>query len=139
MTDQERTMANVTKQMSVLFPVVIFWLSLNFPQGLALYWVTGTLFMVLQQYHLVGWGSLKVPAWFPGAGRITALSYPVAPRAAPATAKAAVVPDGNGSRPARARSGAKSSTVPATTPIAAGAVNAPPARPPKRRTNKRRR
>src|SRR5450759_4533094 len=61
MTDQERTMTNVTKQMSVLFPVIIFWLSLNFPQGLALYWVTGTLFLVLQQYHLVGWGSLKVP------------------------------------------------------------------------------
>ena len=69
-------MSNVTKQMSVLFPVIIFVLSLNFPQGLALYWVTGTLFMVLQQYHLVGWGSLKVPAWFPGAGRVTALSYP---------------------------------------------------------------
>jgi YidC/Oxa1 family membrane protein insertase len=139
MTDQERTMANVTRQMSVIFPVVIFWLSLNFPQGLALYWVTGTLFMVLQQYHLVGWGSLKVPAWFPGASRVTALSYPVAPKAPPATARAAMVPDGNGSRPARARSGRKAPAVPATTPIAAGAVNAPPARPPKRRNNKRRR
>ena len=64
-------MANVTRQMSVIFPVIIFWLSLNFPQGLALYWVTGTLFMVLQQYHLVGWGSLKVPAWFPGAGLVS--------------------------------------------------------------------
>jgi YidC/Oxa1 family membrane protein insertase len=138
MTDQERTMTNVTKQMSIIFPVVIFWLSLNFPQGLALYWVTGTLFMVLQQYHLVGWGSLKVPAWFPGAGRVTALSYPKSsPTTLPAT-RAAVVSAGNGRRPASGRGG-KTSSVPATTPIAAGAVNAPPARPPKRRNNKRRR
>jgi YidC/Oxa1 family membrane protein insertase len=144
MTDQERTMTNVTKQMSVIFPVIIFWLSLNFPQGLALYWVTGTLFMVLQQYHLVGWGSLKVPSWFPGAGRVTALSYPThtAPPAAAAAAKAtnaALVGDGNGSKPVRGRGGGRATSVPATTPLATGAVNAPPARIPKRRNNKRRR
>ncbi len=123
MTDQERTMGNVTKQMSVIFPMIIFVLSLNFPQGLALYWVTGTLFMVLQQYHLVGWGSLKVPAWFPGANRVTALSYPkhVPPTTAAAT-KAAIVPDGNGRRPARRRSGPAASSgkapdQPAATPV----------------------
>jgi YidC/Oxa1 family membrane protein insertase len=145
MTDQERTMGNVTKQMSIIFPVIIFVLSLNFPQGLALYWVTGTLFMVLQQYHLVGWGSLKVPAWFPGAGRVTALSYPRAPvaSASAASVKAAIVPDGNGSRPAtrRRRGGSAGSapSVPAPAPVVTGAVNAPPARVPKRRNNKRRR
>jgi YidC/Oxa1 family membrane protein insertase len=152
MTDQERTMGNVTKQMSIIFPVIIFVLSLNFPQGLALYWVTGTLFMVLQQYHLVGWGALKVPAWFPGANRVTALSYPkhTATTATPAT-KAAIVPDGNGARPARKRGGAARAAAakstngkaaagePPPTPVATGAVNAPPARIPKRRTNKRRR
>jgi YidC/Oxa1 family membrane protein insertase len=147
MTDQERTMGNVTKQMSVIFPIIIFVLSLNFPQGLALYWVTGTLFMVLQQYHLVGWGSLKVPAWFPGANRVTPLSYPkhTPSTAVPAT-KAAIVSDGNGSRPARKRPGAavksppaKGATEATATPVATGAVNAPPARIPKKRTNKRRR
>jgi YidC/Oxa1 family membrane protein insertase len=139
MTDQERTMANVTKQMSVLFPVIIFVLSLNFPQGLALYWVTGTLFMVLQQYHLVGWGALKVPSWVPGAHRTTALSYPKPQPGQPAAAtarrpatKAAIVPDGNGSK--RATDGR-----PAAPALATGAVNAPPARVPKRRNNKRRR
>jgi YidC/Oxa1 family membrane protein insertase len=136
MTDQERTMTNVTRQMSVIFPIVILWLSLNFPQGLALYWVTGTLFMVLQQFHLVGWGSLKVPAWFPGAGRVTALSYPTAPLQRPTAPKAAVVPDGNGSRPARR---GRATETPAAASVAAGAVNAPPARPPKRRNHKRRR
>jgi YidC/Oxa1 family membrane protein insertase len=136
MTDQERTMTNVTRQMSIIFPLVIFWLSLNFPQGLALYWVTGTLFMVLQQFHLVGWGSLKVPAWFPGATRVTALSYPTAPPPRPTATRAAVAPDGNGARPARR---GKASAAPAPAPVAAGAVNAPPPRPPKRRNNKRRR
>jgi YidC/Oxa1 family membrane protein insertase len=139
MTDQERTMANVTKQMSIIFPLVIFWLSLNFPQGLALYWVTGTLFMVLQQFHLVGWGSLKVPAWFPGAGRVTALSYSRQPVPQPAAAtRAAVVPDSNGAAP-RPRSRRTQPEAAAAAPVAAGAVNAPPARPPKRRNNKRRR
>ncbi|MGH7723608.1 MAG: YidC/Oxa1 family membrane protein insertase, partial [Candidatus Dormibacteria bacterium] len=100
MTDQERTMGNVTKQMSIIFPLVIFWLSLSFPQGLALYWVTGTMFMVLQQYHLVGWGSLRIPDWFPGAGRTTPLSYPKpAPVAQPSKAvasQAGVLADSNG-------------------------------------------
>jgi YidC/Oxa1 family membrane protein insertase len=147
MTDQERTMSNVTKQMSVIFPVIIFVLSLNFPQGLALYWVTGTLFMVLQQYHLVGWGSLKVPAWVPGAHRTTALSYPKHEPGTPAASgapgpatKAAVVPDGNGSRPGtKPRRKPAADGRPAPAALATGAVNAPPARVPKRRNNKRRR
>jgi YidC/Oxa1 family membrane protein insertase len=136
MSDQERTMANVTKQMSIVFPALIFVFSLNFPQGLALYWVTGTLFMVLQQYHLVGWGSLKVPTWWPGAHRVTALSHPkYEPAGSPAqkatAAKAALVPTGNGSKPVAATA--------SSAPVTTGAVNAPPARTPKKRTNKRRR
>jgi len=79
MSDQERSMQNVTRQMSFIFPVMIFVFSFLFPQGLAIYWVTGTMFMVAQQYHLLGWGGLKVPAWFPGAGRVTALSIPRTP------------------------------------------------------------
>ena len=78
LTDQERSMQNISRQMSILFPGMIFIFGLLLPQGLALYWVTGTLFMVLQQYHLVGWGALKVPAWWPGANRTTPLSYPKA-------------------------------------------------------------
>jgi YidC/Oxa1 family membrane protein insertase len=61
MTDQERSMQGVTKQMSFIFPVMIFVFSFLFPQGLAIYWVTGTMFMVAQQYHLLGWNGLVVP------------------------------------------------------------------------------
>lgn len=141
MTDQERTMANVTKQMSVIFPVVIFWLSLNFPQGLALYWVTGTFFMVMQQYHLVGWGSLTVPAWLPGAQRTTALSYPRPEMPKGMVTRAAIVPDGNGNgngsrtKPRPGTGGSR----PTTEPAAPGPGSAAAARPPRRRNNKRRR
>ncbi|MBV9101486.1 MAG: membrane protein insertase YidC [Candidatus Dormibacteraeota bacterium] len=83
MTDQERSMANVTRQMSILFPGMVFFFGLLLPQGLAIYWVTGTIFMVLQQFIVVGWGGLNVPAWWPGANRVTPLSYP---RAAPSAA-----------------------------------------------------
>jgi YidC/Oxa1 family membrane protein insertase len=76
MTDQERSMQGVTKQMSFIFPVMIFVFSFLFPQGLAIYWVTGTMFMVAQQYHLLGWNGLVVPSWFPGATRVTALTIP---------------------------------------------------------------
>lgn len=76
MSDQERSMAGVTKQMSFIFPVMIFVFSFLFPQGLAIYWATGTVFMVAQQYHLLGWNELKVPSWFPGANRVTALTIP---------------------------------------------------------------
>jgi YidC/Oxa1 family membrane protein insertase len=79
MTDQERSMQGVTKQMSLIFPVMIFAFSFLFPQGLAIYWVTGTMFMVAQQYHLLGWNGLKVPSWFPGANRVTALTVPRTP------------------------------------------------------------
>ena len=99
MSDQERSMQGVTKQMSLIFPVMIFAFSFLFPEGLAIYWVTGTMFMVAQQYHLLGWNGLKVPAWFPGAGRVTALTIPrtpVTPYKGAAGAKKAALTDGTG-------------------------------------------
>jgi YidC/Oxa1 family membrane protein insertase len=79
MSDQERSMQGVTRQMSFIFPVMIFIFSFLFPQGLAIYWATGTMFMVAQQYHLLGWNGLVVPPWFPGANRVTALTIPRTP------------------------------------------------------------
>jgi YidC/Oxa1 family membrane protein insertase len=99
MSDQERSMQGVTKQMSLIFPVMIFAFSFLFPEGLAIYWVTGTIFMVAQQYHLLGWNGLKVPEWFPGAGRVTALTIPrtpATPYKGSAGAKKAALTDGSG-------------------------------------------
>jgi YidC/Oxa1 family membrane protein insertase len=113
MTDQERSMQGVTKQMSFIFPVMIFVFSFLFPQGLAIYWVTGTMFMVAQQYHLLGWNGLVVPSWFPGAKRVTALTIP---RTAPVKGGAGrgttvvVSPGKNGRRSRPATAGANGAT-----------------------------
>lgn len=130
MSDQERTMANMTRQMSFLFPVMIFFFSFIFAQGLGIYWVTGTLFMVLQQYHLVGWGGLNVPVWFPGSGRITSLSLP---RSTAPTA--AAIPDKNGTN---SQGSKKKPSGRAAEPVPVGVPVRPPARPPKKRTKRHR-
>lgn len=41
-----------------IFPVMIGFFSFNFPIGLSLYWNTFTIFGILQQYRLTGWGGL---------------------------------------------------------------------------------
>ena len=75
MTTQEQSMQNLSRQMSFIMPVMIFVLALGFPVGIALYWVTQSAYMVIQQYYMLGWGGMKVPAWMPGSARMTSLSY----------------------------------------------------------------
>ena len=42
-----------------IFPVMIGFFSFTLPFGLSLYWNTFTIFGILQQYRLMGWGSLE--------------------------------------------------------------------------------
>lgn len=51
--------ASFQKQMIFIFPLMIGYFSFIFPLGLSLYWNTFTLFGILQQYKLVGWGGLE--------------------------------------------------------------------------------
>lgn len=46
-------------QSMYIFPVMIGFFSYQFPIGLSLYWNTFTLFGILQQYQIQGWGGLK--------------------------------------------------------------------------------
>jgi YidC/Oxa1 family membrane protein insertase len=46
-----------------IFPLMLGYLSYSFPIGLSLYWNTFTLFGILQQYQIGGWGSLS--KWMP--------------------------------------------------------------------------
>jgi YidC/Oxa1 family membrane protein insertase len=46
-------------QMVIIMPVLTAVLALNFPSGLALYWVVSTLFSIIQQYYVSGLGGLK--------------------------------------------------------------------------------
>jgi YidC/Oxa1 family membrane protein insertase len=94
MTEQERQMYRVMAQTTYLMPVLIAVFALNFNQGIGLYWVTQSAVMVLQVFSMMGWGGLKVPPWFPGAGwrpKNSPLRFgPVAP----VPAGAALVPGG---------------------------------------------
>lgn len=73
-TEQDKMAQQTGKYVTYVIPVVILVTGVNFPQGLAIYWVTQSAFMITQQYHLLGWGQMPVPAWMPGARRQTALS-----------------------------------------------------------------
>lgn len=48
----------IQSQSMFIFPIMIGWFAFTLPFGLSLYWNTFTLFGILQQYLLVGWGGL---------------------------------------------------------------------------------
>lgn len=45
-------------QSTYIFPVMIGFFSYTFPLGLSLYWNTFTIFGIIQQYKITGWGGL---------------------------------------------------------------------------------
>jgi len=61
---QQRT----TQQIMQFMPLMIIVFAVNYPSGLALYWVTSTLFSIVLQYFITGWGQLfKSPFHMPEA------------------------------------------------------------------------
>lgn len=53
----------MTQQMQIMqfiMPFITFFFALNFAAGLALYWTTTSVFSMVQQYFVTGWGSLAV-------------------------------------------------------------------------------
>ncbi len=58
-------MQEVQGQMVYMMPVMTVFFSLNFPSGLALYWIVGNICSIVQQYFITGWGSLPdLLKWF---------------------------------------------------------------------------
>ena len=53
----------MTQSMAYTFPLMTVVIGLNFPAGLLLYWITTTLFQIVQQYFVSGWGQL--PKYLP--------------------------------------------------------------------------
>lgn len=49
----------VNRQMLFLMPLLTFLFGLQFPAGLMLYWWATTLFSLIQQYQVSGWGGLS--------------------------------------------------------------------------------
>ncbi len=51
------------QSMAYTFPLMTVFLGASFPAGLTLYWTATTVFQIVQQYFVVGWGQL--PRWLP--------------------------------------------------------------------------
>jgi YidC/Oxa1 family membrane protein insertase len=59
-TASKDAMSQQMKMMQYIMPFVTFFFALNFAAGLALYWTTTSIFSMVQQYFVTGWGSLAV-------------------------------------------------------------------------------
>jgi len=57
--DADSMAKTMQSQMIFVMPVITVFFALRFPSGLALYWVTSTLFSLVQQYYVSGLGGLK--------------------------------------------------------------------------------
>ncbi len=51
-------MSQQMRMMQYLMPAITLFFGLSFPAGLALYWTTSSLFGMVQQYFVTGWGAL---------------------------------------------------------------------------------
>ncbi|MDD5122689.1 MAG: YidC/Oxa1 family membrane protein insertase [Dehalococcoidales bacterium] len=47
------------QSMTVMMPLMFTFLSMSFPSGLALYWVTSNILSFVKQYFITGWGGLE--------------------------------------------------------------------------------
>ena len=47
------------QSMTVMMPLMFTFLSMSFPSGLALYWVTSNILSFVMQYFITGWGGLE--------------------------------------------------------------------------------
>ena len=60
-------MATQMKTMQYIMPLITVFIGWNFAAGLALYWTTSTIFAIVQQYLITGWGSLfELPSFLGG-------------------------------------------------------------------------
>jgi YidC/Oxa1 family membrane protein insertase len=87
--------ANVQRQTMLLFPLISIFYGGFLPAGLFLYWIVTTIFSIVQQYLIVGWGSLfPLFGWTPGFAVGHTPRFPVAipapdPNARPSSSTAA--------------------------------------------------
>jgi YidC/Oxa1 family membrane protein insertase len=52
--------ASMQQQMIFMMPLMTVFIGLRLPSGLALYWIIGTLFSIVMQYFVSGWGGFAV-------------------------------------------------------------------------------
>jgi len=70
-----------TQQIMQFMPLMIVFFALQYPSGLALYWVTSTTYAIVMQYFITGWGQLfKSPFRLPEPVATPALAATSRPR-----------------------------------------------------------
>jgi YidC/Oxa1 family membrane protein insertase len=57
--DFAEAMQEAQSQMVYTMPIMTTIISINFPAGLALYWIVGNICSIIQQYLIAGWGGLQ--------------------------------------------------------------------------------
>jgi YidC/Oxa1 family membrane protein insertase len=68
----------IQRQMAYLFPFISILYGSFLPAGLFLYWITSTIFSIIQQYLIIGWGGMfPFFGWSPGFAKGHAPRFPV--------------------------------------------------------------
>jgi len=68
----------IQRQMAFLFPFISLTYGSILPAGLFLYWIVSTLFSIVQQYLIIGWGGMfPLFGWSPGFAQDHTPRYPV--------------------------------------------------------------
>ncbi|MBW7944444.1 membrane protein insertase YidC [Patescibacteria group bacterium] len=58
--DTAEMAAAMQKQMLFIMPIMTAFIAVRFPSGVALYWVASTVFSIIQQYFMTGWGGVTL-------------------------------------------------------------------------------
>lgn len=58
-TDQQEMAETITQQMLFFMPIMTGFFAFTFPSGVVLYWIATTVFSVVQQYFISGWGGVE--------------------------------------------------------------------------------
>jgi len=68
----------IQRQMAYIFPFISLIYGSFLPAGLFLYWITSTIFSIVQQYLIIGWGGMfPLFGWTPGFATGHAPRFPV--------------------------------------------------------------
>ncbi len=68
----------IQRQMAYIFPFISLIYGSFLPAGLFLYWITSTIFSIVQQYLIIGWGGMfPLFGWTPGFAMGHAPRFPV--------------------------------------------------------------
>ena len=86
-TDDPNT--RIQRQTMLFVPFIVIFYGGSLPAGLFIYWIVSTVFSIVQQYLIIGWGGMfPVFGWTPGFARDHTPRFPVAVPAADPTKRA---------------------------------------------------